>query len=186
MLGRFVNSMRMIRLLYTKRSWGGHPVMTNSANGHGRRPYRQRLAVSGQCEGNLRYRPGGDCPRDRPLPGRGIARHVAGLRGQHVGLQDAPGPRRVRASGRSARRASAWCCAASRSPRGSGEAARRLQFGGAGHIPRFQHGFPRARRAGNSIYRTGRGARPGPGTTRLWPTGGDGAGADGTTAACRW
>jgi hypothetical protein len=32
----------------------------------------------------------------------------------------------------------------------------------------------------------GRGARPGPGATRPWPTGGDGAGADGTTAACRW
>jgi hypothetical protein len=71
-------------------------------------------------------------------------------------------------------------------PRIGGTAARRLQFGGAGHIPRFQHGFPRARRAGNSIYRTGRGARPGPGATRPWPTGGDGAGADGTTAACRW
>src|SRR6185437_16016170 len=26
----------------------------------------------------------------------------------------------------------------------------------------------------------------GPGATRPWPTGGDGAGADGTTAACRW
>ena len=70
--------------------------------------------------------------------------------------------------------------------RGSGTAARRLQFGGAGHIPRFQHGFARARRAGNSIYRTGRGARLVPGATRPWPTGGDGAGADGTTAACRW
>ena len=69
---------------------------------------------------------------------------------------------------------------------GRGTAARCLQFGGAGHIPRFQHGFPRARRAGNSIYRTGRGARPGPGATRPWPTGGDGAGADGTRAACRW
>jgi hypothetical protein len=28
--------------------------------------------------------------------------------------------------------------------------------------------------------------RPRPGATRPWPTGGDGAGADGTTAACRW